>query len=121
MRASVRTSANGRPSLRAKRARSRSRLIRDSASAIRGGTMERKSVETIRWVIIPSITTTYRPMFTLRFKASAIRAADRGAGAPDRLGLRVVTALDLPLDRPHPAHPLLQLLLGVAVGREDRL
>ena len=36
MLASVRTSANGRPSLRAKRARSRSRLVMESASAISG-------------------------------------------------------------------------------------
>ena len=36
MLASVRTSANGRPSLRAKRARSRSRLVLESASAISG-------------------------------------------------------------------------------------
>jgi hypothetical protein len=35
--------------------------------------MERKSEGSIRWVIIPYITTTYRSMFTLQFKASAIR------------------------------------------------
>ena len=33
-----------------------------------------------RRVIIPSITTVYRPMFTLRFKASAIRRSDRSVG-----------------------------------------
>src|SRR5262249_5844022 len=43
----------------------------------RGGTMGRKSGGSIRWVIIPCITTTYRPMFTLRFKASAIRVIAR--------------------------------------------
>src|SRR5262249_16931275 len=90
MRGSVRTSANGRPSSRAKRARSRSRRIRDSASAIRGGTMGRKSGGSIRWVIIPCITTTYRPMSTLRFKASAIRRSHRraqreGEGVGERL------------------------------------
>ena len=48
-------------------------------------------------------------------------ATHRGAVTVYRLGLRVVTALDLALDRPHPADALLQFLLGVAVGLEDRL
>src|SRR5512135_393469 len=48
-------------------------------------------------------------------------ATHRGAVTLNRLGLRVVTALDLALDRPHPADALLQFLLGVAVGLEDRL
>src|SRR5262249_49944853 len=39
----------------------------------RGGTMESKSEGSIRWAIIPPITMAYRPMFTLQFKASAIR------------------------------------------------
>src|SRR5262245_15081405 len=73
IRASVRTSANARPSLRAKRARSRSRLVLVSARASRGGLIERESEGSIRWVIIPFTTAVYRPMFTLQFKASAIR------------------------------------------------
>ena len=48
------------------------------------------------------------------------RRADRRAVAPDRLGLGVVAALDLPLDRPDAADLLLQLDLGVAVGLVDR-
>src|SRR5262249_1692212 len=82
MRGSVRTSANGRPSWRAKRARSCSRLILDSAWAIRGGTLEFNSGGSICGVIIPAITTVYRLMFTLRFKASAIRRIDRSIGEP---------------------------------------
>src|SRR5215211_2779984 len=34
-------------------------------------------------------------------------------------GLRVLPALQLPLDGPHPPHPLFELLLGVAVGLVD--
>src|SRR5947209_6225011 len=48
-------------------------------------------------------------------------AAHRGAVALNRSRLQVVTALDLALDRPHPADPLLQLLLGVPIGLVDRL
>src|SRR5262249_47254678 len=55
---------------------------------IRGGTMGRKSGGSIRWVIIPCITTTYRPMFTLRFKASAIRPT-----TPKQLGLNFLRAM----------------------------
>jgi len=48
------------------------------------------------------------------------RRADGCAVAAHRLGLGVVAALDRALDRPHAADPLLELLLGVAVGLEDR-
>src|SRR5438067_7501850 len=49
------------------------------------------------------------------------RAAHSGAGATDHRRLRVVTALDLPLDGSDPTDPLLQLLLGVAIRLQDRL
>ena len=41
-------------------------------------------------------------------------------GGPSNFGLAVIAALQRPLDRPHPADPLLQLLLGVPVGLVDR-
>ena len=50
---------------------------------------------------------------------SALRTAR--AIAAHRLGLRIVAPLQRPLDGAHPAHLLLQLRLGVAVGLEDRL
>src|SRR5262249_6931862 len=48
-------------------------------------------------------------------------AAHGGAVAPHHLRLRVVAALDLPLHPPRAADLLLQLLLGAAIGLEDRL
>src|SRR5690606_39059837 len=48
------------------------------------------------------------------------RTADRGAIAPDHLGLGILTPLDLAFDRPDAADLLLELDLGVAVGLVDR-
>jgi hypothetical protein len=46
-------------------------------------------------------------------------AAYRQAVAADGLGFQVLPAFQLPLDGPHPAHPLLEFLLGMAVGFID--
>ena len=76
MLASVKTSAKGSPSLREAGAEP-IQARHGSASAIRGGTIAMNSVGSIRRVIIPYITMPYGSMFTLRFKASAIRVSDR--------------------------------------------